>query len=132
LEFVLRPDEPALGQIIEHVVRMVALGFYRPGDALPSALVLGEQIGVSRTIVQQAFRSLEQSGITSAVRGGVTSIAEGADTRRLFIRRMFSDVIDAARNLIPPLDRDEVDEAYRLEAERHFRTRRRPTEDDSS
>jgi DNA-binding transcriptional regulator YhcF (GntR family) len=47
VEFVLDPDEPVTHQIVEHIMRMVAIGVYRPGDDLPSAAALAEQLGIS-------------------------------------------------------------------------------------
>jgi DNA-binding transcriptional regulator YhcF (GntR family) len=130
LDFALNPDAPAAQQICEHVEYMVAIGVYRPGDDLPSAQVLAEQLGISRPMVQQAYRTLEERDVTSAVRGGSTSIALGADTRLLLVRRMFSNVIAAARNFATPLKREQIHDAYQLEEDRHFRTRRRLTEEE--
>ncbi len=131
VELVLDPDEPVTHQIVSHVMRMVAIGVYRPGDDLPSAGALAEQLGLSRKIVQTAYTLLEERNVTSGVRGGSTSIAEAADTRQQYARRTFSDAITVLRNLIPPLKRDEIHDAYLTEEERHFRPRRRKTGEDS-
>ena len=98
-------------------------------DGWPTATV-AEQLGISRPMVQQAYRTLEERDVTSAVRGGSTSIALGADTRLLLVRRMFSNVIAAARNFATPLKREQIHDAYQLEEDRHFRTRRRLTEEE--
>jgi DNA-binding transcriptional regulator YhcF (GntR family) len=131
VEFVLDPDEPVTHQIADHVMKMVALGIYRPGDDLPSAAALSKQLGISRKIAQAAYTLLEERNVTSGVRGGSTSIAQVADTRRHYARRVFSDAITMLRNLIPPLKQDELEDAYRREADRHFASRRKPAEDDS-
>jgi GntR family transcriptional regulator len=130
VDLVLSPDEPAAQQIVDHVSRMIALGVYRPGDDLPSASTLSEALGVTRTTVQQAYRSLEERGATSAVRGGPTTIMQSADTRQHFARRVFSDAIAVLRNLLPPLKRDEIRDAYEHEEGRHFRPRRAGSIDD--
>jgi GntR family transcriptional regulator len=131
VNLVLYPDESATQQIVDHVSRMMALGLYRPGDDLPSASALSAQLGVTRTTVQEAYSLLEDRGVTTAVRGGPTTIAQSADTRQHFVRRMFADVLAAARSLMPPLKRDEIRAAYEQEEDRHFRSRRKSTEDDS-
>jgi DNA-binding transcriptional regulator YhcF (GntR family) len=130
-DFALNPDEPAAQQICDHVEYMVAIGVYRPGDDLPSAEVLAEQLGISRPMVQQSYRTLGERGITGAVRGGSTSIALGADTRQRFVRRLFADVIATARNLAPPLKREQIRDAYQQEEDRQFRSRRRSAEKES-
>lgn len=130
VNLVLFPDEPAAAQIVSHIERMIALGVYRPGDDLPSAQSLSDKLSVTRTTVQQAYRLLEARGTTTAIRGGATTIAATADTRQTLARRVFTDAITLLRNLIPPLNRDEIHDAYMHEEERHFRPRRRPAEDD--
>jgi GntR family transcriptional regulator len=124
VDFALNPDEPAAFQLVAHIERMVALGVYRPGDDLPSAQALSEHLGISRPSVQKAYGTLEERAVTTAVRGGSTSIAPGADARHHFIRRLFSDVIAVARNLANPLQREEIRKAFQIEEDRHFRPRR--------
>jgi DNA-binding transcriptional regulator YhcF (GntR family) len=130
LDLALTPDEPKAQQIVDHIEYMVAIGVYRPGDDLPSAYALADHLGISRNMVQLAYHTLEERGVTSAVRGGSTSIAEVADARARFARRLFSATISVLRNLANPLKRDEIRAAYEQEEARHFRSRRKPSEED--
>src|SRR4030081_3127667 len=108
VEFSLSPDEPAAQQVVDHITRMIALGVYRPGDDLPSAAALASQLEISRTIIQQAYRTLEERGFPRGIRGGSTTIAQVADSRRHFARKAFSDTIAMLRNIDPPLKRNEL------------------------
>ena len=132
LDLALTPDEPKAQQIVDHIEYMVAIGVYRPGDDLPSAYALADNLGISRNIVQQAYRTLEDRDVTSAVRGGSTSIADSADTRMRLARRLFSVTISMLRNLANPLKREQIHEAFEQEEDRHFRSRRRSAETEES
>jgi GntR family transcriptional regulator len=132
LDLALTPDEPKAQQIVDHIEYMVAIGVYRPGDDLPSAYALADSLGISRNIVQQAYRTLEDRDVTSAVRGGSTSIADTADTRMRLARRLVSATISLLRNLANPLKRDEIRAAYDYEEDRHFRPRRASKPGDES
>jgi DNA-binding transcriptional regulator YhcF (GntR family) len=60
VEFILDPDEPVTHQIVEHIMRMVAIGVYRPGETIfRSAAALAEQLGISRKIVQHSYPFLD-------------------------------------------------------------------------
>ncbi len=48
----------------------------RPGDQLPSERELGEQYGVSRTVVREAVRALSARGVVSARAGRGLSVAQ--------------------------------------------------------
>ena len=69
--------------------RILTSGF-RPGDRLPSERELGEQFGVSRTVIREATRSLAARGIID-VRAGVGLCVAAVDagavssTMRLFM-----------------------------------------------
>lgn len=70
--------------------RILTLGF-RPGDRLPSERELGEQFGVSRTVIREATRSLAARGIIDVINGvGLCVAAVDASavssTMRLFMR----------------------------------------------
>jgi len=53
-------------QIREHIV----VNRLRPGDLLPTEAQLSEQLGVSRTAVREALRSLESVGVIYSRQGG--------------------------------------------------------------
>src|SRR6266516_2211649 len=48
----------------------------RPGDKLPSERELGEQFGVSRTVVREAVRALAAKGVIRARTGSGLTVAE--------------------------------------------------------
>jgi GntR family transcriptional repressor for pyruvate dehydrogenase complex len=50
----------------------------RPGDALPSERELGEQYGVSRTVVREAVRALTSRGVIDARAGRGLTVAQVA------------------------------------------------------
>lgn len=73
--------------VAEAILDTILSKGYRPGDALPSARELGEQFGVSRTVIREAVRSLTARGVVDAQAGrGLVVAAVGA-----------SDVSDALR-----------------------------------
>lgn len=44
----------------------IRTGTYQPGDRLPSERILSQEYGVSRSVIREAFRSLEQMGCVEA------------------------------------------------------------------
>lgn len=62
--------EPTLAERVgESILKRIVEGELKPGDKLPSERELGEQFGVSRTVVREAVRSLTGRGVV-AVRAG--------------------------------------------------------------
>ena len=62
-------DSPRHEQAVQRLRDGIASGHLRVGDRLPSERELGEQLGVSRTIVREAIRVLAAQGVL-AVRQG--------------------------------------------------------------
>lgn len=60
-------DETKTQQIFNQVASAILAGKLGPGDALTSERALAEQLGVSRNIVRNAFRRLEEHGLVEAV-----------------------------------------------------------------
>jgi GntR family transcriptional repressor for pyruvate dehydrogenase complex len=59
----------------------------RPGDPLPSERELGEQYGVSRTVIREAVRALTSRGVIDARAGrGLTVAQVAADTVSMSLR----------------------------------------------
>lgn len=52
----------------------IRTGTYQPGDRLPSERILAQEYGVSRSVIREAFRSLEQMGCVEARTGGGTYV----------------------------------------------------------
>ena len=60
--------------IIEQLIALINEGTLKPGDKLPSERKLAEDLGVSRTAIREALRSLETMGYLSSKVGGGTYI----------------------------------------------------------
>ena len=57
-------------EIVEENIRAaIRLGRFLPGDKLPPERTLAEQLGVSRTVLRQAIKNLEESGYLNVKRG---------------------------------------------------------------
>lgn len=67
---------PVFQQIVQEVQRRVAVGVLRPGDGLPAARTLAQQLGINANTVQHAYRTLEQAGVVRVRRGLGTYVAE--------------------------------------------------------
>jgi GntR family transcriptional repressor for pyruvate dehydrogenase complex len=60
-------DETKTQQIFNQIASAILAGKFSPGDPLTSERALAEQLGVSRNIVRNAFRRLEEQGLVEAV-----------------------------------------------------------------
>ncbi len=58
-------------EICEQVRREMAAGLLRPGDKLPAERDLAAQLGVSRTAVREALRTLEIAGVVGMQKGAM-------------------------------------------------------------
>ncbi|SAI74475.1 GntR family transcriptional regulator [Bordetella ansorpii] len=59
----------AFEQVCDQIRREIAMGRLKPGDRLPPEREFGEQLGVSRTAVREALRSLENAGLVYCQQG---------------------------------------------------------------
>lgn len=59
----------AFEEVCEQIRREIAVGRLRPGDRLPPEREFAEQLGVSRTAVREALRSLENAGLVHCQQG---------------------------------------------------------------
>jgi GntR family transcriptional repressor for pyruvate dehydrogenase complex len=62
--------------VIEQLQELVSSGEWRPGDQLPPERELGEQLGVSRTVVREAIHVLAERGLFEVVHGRGTFVRE--------------------------------------------------------
>ena len=53
------------GQALDHLGTAIVSGRYPPGTAMPPEPLLGEELGVSRTVVREAVKSLVAKGLVS-------------------------------------------------------------------
>jgi GntR family transcriptional repressor for pyruvate dehydrogenase complex len=59
----------AFEEVCDQIRREVASGKLRPGDRLPPERDFAEQLGVSRTAIREAMRSLENAGLVECHQG---------------------------------------------------------------
>lgn len=62
-------------KVASRILEVIVDSSLSPGDALPSERVLGEQFGVSRTVVREALRSLAGKGVVEMAQGRVLRVA---------------------------------------------------------
>ncbi|MBC7929632.1 MAG: winged helix-turn-helix transcriptional regulator [Rubrivivax sp.] len=60
-------DETKTQQIFNQIAAAILAGKVNRGDAVASERALAEQLGVSRNIVRNAYRRLEEQGLVEAV-----------------------------------------------------------------
>ena len=51
------------GNTLDHLGKAIVAGRYPPGEAVPPEPVLCEELGVSRTVVREAVKSLVAKGL---------------------------------------------------------------------
>lgn len=66
-------DPSLVEKVVDSLLRSISSGALEPGDALPSERDLGEQFGVSRTIVRESLRVLQAKGLID-VRSGRSAV----------------------------------------------------------
>jgi DNA-binding FadR family transcriptional regulator len=57
----------------------IVAGEYEPGELLPPEVVLAERLGVSRGVVREVMRALEERGVVSVRHGSGATVAVVAD-----------------------------------------------------
>lgn len=60
--------------VVEQIERRILTGELKVGDRLPSERELGEQLGVSRTVVREAVKALRQKGLVEIQPGRGTFV----------------------------------------------------------
>jgi len=73
----------------EQIETLIVSGAIRPGDRLPPERELGEMLGVSRTVVREAVRSLTAKGLVEVRTGSGT-----------YVREIGSDIMKASFDLL--------------------------------
>src|ERR1700726_1611982 len=64
-------------QIVQQIEDSVLKGTLKPGDQLPAERELAQQLGVSRTAVREAVKTLREKGLVEAYSGRGTFITNG-------------------------------------------------------
>ena len=62
-----RGDETKTEQIFNQIASAILAGKFEAGDEITSERALAEQLGVSRNIVRNAYRRLEEAGLVETV-----------------------------------------------------------------
>lgn len=66
-------------QIVRHIEQMLAEGELQAGDQLPNERELAEGYGVSRTVIREATKILEEKGLISVQVGRGTFVIDATD-----------------------------------------------------
>jgi GntR family transcriptional regulator len=77
---------PVFRQIVDEVQRCVAIGVFKPADALPAARTLAAELKINANTVQHAYRTLELEG-TVTVRRGLGTFVAVPKTRDSHVRQ---------------------------------------------
>lgn len=88
---------PLHDQLAGGIRRAIAEGQLRPGDRLPPAGELADQLGVNANTALRALRELRDEGLLEFRRGRGVSVADTADVRSRLIEQARSLLSEAAR-----------------------------------
>jgi DNA-binding GntR family transcriptional regulator len=92
-----RSERKTLTEVAEEELRQaIAAGTYRPGSQLPTEAELVELLGVSRTVVREALRGLEEDGLIQRRQGVGTFVREHAILKNLNINYGTTEMIRSA------------------------------------
>jgi DNA-binding FadR family transcriptional regulator len=70
-----RDRQPMLGVlVVDELVDAIVSGRLAPGDALPPEGPLSEQFGVSRTVIRESVKRIEEKGLVTIARGRGTEV----------------------------------------------------------
>lgn len=105
------------------LLRFIGENGLSPGDSLPSASVLADQFGVSRTVIREALQHLQGQGIIRTVNGRTSQVrAVGADVLQVYFRHALNTVERSHVELM------EVRRGLEVEAARLCALRRAPAD----
>jgi len=97
---------PLYRQVYEIVVRQVAEGKWRPGEALPSEQSLAREMGVSQGTIRKVLDSLTAAKLLERRQGKGTFIAENTQERTLF--RFFRMARPGGQRVVPERAQESV------------------------
>lgn len=74
--------EPSLAdRVTEELLEAIVSGKLRPGNALSTERAMGEQFGVSRTVIREAVRGLQAKGVLEVQAGRGATVATVSSSR---------------------------------------------------
>ena len=89
---------PMYLQIMEQIKRRIAVGDWKPGQAIPSIRQLAVDLQVSVITVKRAYLELEREGIIATHHGKGSIVATGTDvTSRIYQQELAKHLEQAAR-----------------------------------
>jgi len=81
-EFVTLKRQPLLStRVTEEMLEAIVSGRFKPGDRLPSEREMGDEFGVSRSVIREAVRSLHAKGVVDVSPGRGARISEVSSSR---------------------------------------------------
>jgi GntR family transcriptional regulator len=96
-----RSERKTLTEIAEQSLRQaIAQGTFRPGSQLPTEAELCQMLGVSRTVVREALRVLEEDGLVARRHGVGTFVRDHPILKNLNFNFGITEMIESA-GLIP-------------------------------
>jgi DNA-binding FadR family transcriptional regulator len=60
--------------VVQDLVTAIVTGEVQPGDALPTEALLSQQFGVSRTVIRESVKRVEEKGLVTVVQGRGTTV----------------------------------------------------------
>src|SRR5215211_1572876 len=84
----------------QELLQAIINGTYSPGSQLPTEAELGDLLGVSRTVVREALRTLEDDGLIDRRHGVGTFVREQSILKNLNFNFGITEMIKAA-GMIP-------------------------------
>lgn len=92
-----RSERKTLTEIAEQELRQaIAQGTFRPGSQLPTEAELCEALGVSRTVVREALRGLEDDGLVARRHGVGTFVRDHPILKNLNFNYGITEMIESA------------------------------------
>lgn len=67
-------DQGEAGAVADALVEAIVSGAVQPGELLPPEGPLAEQFGVSRTVIRESVKRIEEKGLVTIARGRGTSV----------------------------------------------------------
>jgi GntR family transcriptional regulator len=92
-----RSERKTLTEVAQHELRQaITGGTYRPGSQLPTEAELCEMLGVSRTVVREALRVLEDDGLVARRHGVGTFVRNHPILKNLNFNFGITEMIESA------------------------------------
>src|SRR5215218_6453472 len=92
-----RSERKTLTQIAQQELRQAIIGgTFRPGSQLPTEAELCEMLGVSRTVVREALRVLEEDGLVTRRHGVGTFVRDRPILKNLNFNFGITEMIESA------------------------------------